>query len=545
MHRCNLVGMIRCKDGMPFVRYTLNQMQKMCDHIVFLDDNSKDGSGELAQTYSKVHYIKSPFDTYNEARDRNFIMMEAKKFDPRWIVTLDADEMFEEPKIYKMLPELLNPIDPQVNQYIFPLLHHWDSPNLWRSDGLWKVFTQSRMFRNLPNQTIESLDSGSSLSGSCPFISSFNTKHVFCRIRHYGNMLEETRKRKYEFYKNVYETKGVSPLALGGWEPYYKRLYKKDILEPADYARHIVGTEGQRLSKWVDNLTIAANITTKNECQGTIGAIKSISRIVDEIVVLDTGSTDKTVETMKELGCKVIQDPWRDDFSYSRNICLKNTVSKKIIRIDSDEVAEDPMAIWYLANMGEITGFVFPIKNYTQDPKIYNNAEWFHSQTIRLFNNEPYIKYKGLVHEDIEESISKNGGNIMFGDTHLLHYGYLKDEKYKENKFKYYYDLCKKQTELNPNSFYHFHSMGVHKKHIGEYKEAKELFLKAYAIQPMSFLSLIGLGELAEKENKTKEALEYFTQADKIQNPLKGYETVKFLKAKIINLKIQIETGGK
>jgi len=517
----------------------------MCDHIVFLDDNSKDGSGELAKTYSKVHYIKSPFDTYNEARDRNFIMMEAKKFDPSWILSLDADEMFEEPKIYKILPELLNPIDPQVNQYIFPLLHHWDSPNLWRSDGLWKVFTQSRMFRNLPGQTIESLDKESSLSGSCPYIPNFNTKTILCRIRHYGNMLEETRKRKYEFYKTLYETKGVSPLALGGWEPYYKALYKKDVLEPADYARHICGHEGERLSKWVDNLTIGANITTKNECNGVIKAIKSLGSIADEVVINDTGSTDNTIETMKSLGCKVIQDPWRDDFSHSRNVCFQNTSSKRVIRIDSDETAQDPMAIWYLANMGEITGFVFPIKNYTQDPEVYrNNANWFHSQTIRLFSNEPYIKYKGLVHEDIEESISMNGGNIAFGDTYLNHYGYLKDEVYKENKFEYYYQLCKKQTELFPNSFYHYHSMAVHKKHIKQYAEAKALFKKSIDIQPMSFLSWIGLGELSEMENKPKEALEYFIHADKINNPLKGQETVKFLKAKIIDLKIKIEMGG-
>jgi len=45
-------------------------------------------------------------------------------------------------------------------------------------------------------------------------------------------------------------------------------------------------------------------------------------------------------------------------------------------------------------------------------------------------------------------------------------------------------------------------------------------------------------------ENKPKEALEYFVHADKINNPLKGQETVKFLKAKIIDLKIKIEMGG-
>ena len=86
--------------------------------------------------------------------------------------------------------------------------------------------------------------------------------------------------------------------------------------------------------------------------------------------------------------------------------------------------------------------------------------------------------------------------------------------------------------------------MAVHKKHIKQYAEAKALFKKSIDIQPMSFLSWIGLGELSEMENKPKEALEYFVHADKINNPLKGQETVKFLKAKTIDLKIKLEMGG-
>jgi len=66
-----LVGMVRVKNGLPYIRRTLAQMTKICDRIVVLDDHSTDGTASVVQEFSKVKYYLSPFGDFNEARDRN------------------------------------------------------------------------------------------------------------------------------------------------------------------------------------------------------------------------------------------------------------------------------------------------------------------------------------------------------------------------------------------------------------------------------------------------------------------------------------------
>ena len=75
----------------------------------------------------------------------------------------------------------------------------------------------------------------------------------------------------------------------------------------------------------------------KNEENYLPNCLNSIKDIVDEIIVVDTGSTDKTVDIAKSFGAKVYYFPWRNNFSEARNESLKYATKDWILILDADD----------------------------------------------------------------------------------------------------------------------------------------------------------------------------------------------------------------
>ena len=84
-------------------------------------------------------------------------------------------------------------------------------------------------------------------------------------------------------------------------------------------------------------LKITACYIVKNEEKNLSRSIESLKTAVDEIVVVDTGSTDKTIEIAKSYDAKVIETTWNDDFSTPRNLAIENASGDWIVFIDADE----------------------------------------------------------------------------------------------------------------------------------------------------------------------------------------------------------------
>lgn len=75
----------------------------------------------------------------------------------------------------------------------------------------------------------------------------------------------------------------------------------------------------------------------KNEEKNLASAIQSVADIVDEIIIVDTGSTDGTIPLAKDLATNFVQIPWNNDFSQARNISLEEARGKWILILDADE----------------------------------------------------------------------------------------------------------------------------------------------------------------------------------------------------------------
>ena len=86
-----------------------------------------------------------------------------------------------------------------------------------------------------------------------------------------------------------------------------------------------------------ETIRISACYIVKNEAENLAKSIKSLKNQVNEIVVVDTGSTDNTIAVAGKLGAKVYSFPWQDDFSQARNFALSKAKGDWLILLDADE----------------------------------------------------------------------------------------------------------------------------------------------------------------------------------------------------------------
>ena len=84
--------------------------------------------------------------------------------------------------------------------------------------------------------------------------------------------------------------------------------------------------------------TLSVCIIVKNEAALLGRCLNSIKSAADEIVVVDTGSTDNTVEIAESMGAKVVCTQWRDDFAWARNISIEHATGSWILWLDADDV---------------------------------------------------------------------------------------------------------------------------------------------------------------------------------------------------------------
>ncbi|HFJ9287060.1 TPA: glycosyltransferase [Bacillus toyonensis] len=184
--------------------------------------------------------------------------------------------------------------------------------------------------------------------------------------------------------------------------------------------------------------TISVCIIVKNEEETIQNCLESIKDIANEIIIVDTGSQDTTIEICKKYGCNVYQYKWDYNFSNARNFSFKQASSSWILYLDADEeldINKNNMIQKYICETKGI-GYTFSIINYYGDYKKEENI--YTMKQIRLIKNGCNIKFEGAIHEQLKISTEQIQNQIYHIPHAIHHYGYLqpivrKKEKYKRN----------------------------------------------------------------------------------------------------------------
>lgn len=195
----------------------------------------------------------------------------------------------------------------------------------------------------------------------------------------------------------------------------------------------------------------------KNEDKYLEQCIESVKDIVDEIIIVDTGSTDRTIEIANKFSAKVYNYKWKDDFSKARNFAISKVTSEWILLLDADEEVRSGECekIIDFINRTSFDGCHFNVYNYTGDG---NKANYSVHNAFRLLRNDRKYKFKGEIHEQIVRCDGKEvGGAFTISDIIINHYGYLDSVINEKKKRDRNVPLILKQLEKEPkNAFYLF-----------------------------------------------------------------------------------------
>ncbi|MEW6546903.1 MAG: glycosyltransferase [Bacillota bacterium] len=222
----------------------------------------------------------------------------------------------------------------------------------------------------------------------------------------------------------------------------------------------------------------------RDEQENLRRCLESVRPIVDQIVVVDTGSCDNTVAVAEELGAEVVRHDWRQDFAAARNASLARLSTDWVIVLDADEcltASSYPVIRRAILNPS-VDGFLLDIINVTGE--ILVSGALVHS-SVRLFRRRSGFQYEGCLHEQVAPSILRNGGRIRpLPGASILHYGYLGAMVSARDKKQRNLAIVRRQVEEDPrNAFAHF-NLGMECLRQGDRPRAIKAFRRSFRLLP-------------------------------------------------------------
>ncbi len=193
---------------------------------------------------------------------------------------------------------------------------------------------------------------------------------------------------------------------------------------------------------------ISATIITYNEARNIERCLDSLLGLVDEIVVIDSFSTDNTVEICKQKGAKVIRERWMG-YAQTKNFANSQTQYEYVLSIDADEALSDELKKSILSIKNNLSG-VYSFNRLTNYcGKWIHHCGWYPDKKIRIFPKSKVTWQGAFIHEEIV-ILEKIKEQYLPGD--LYHYSYYTiREHYK--KIEKYAELSVKQMLLDKKKF--------------------------------------------------------------------------------------------
>ncbi len=206
-------------------------------------------------------------------------------------------------------------------------------------------------------------------------------------------------------------------------------------------------------------ITLAACLIVKNESKNLDRCLKSLVDICDEIVVVDTGSTDNTVEIAKKYGAKIGHFDWCQDFAAARNASLDLATTHWVLWIDADEELDSNSlnAVREGLIRPHFGGYFVRIVNYVGEEGTAN--QYVHSP-VRIFQRRPEIRFAGRIHEQILQCFDEHGflaANLS--NVTLHHYGYRPSEMEEKQKLERTISMLEREVREHPRDSFHWFNL--------------------------------------------------------------------------------------
>lgn len=508
-----LVAVYRTNNGEHLFK-SLEQTSKFADSIIIhfcrapqrFGDQSELNRDEyvkaLKVSFPKIIKVGFYDGAFQEDYERNWLLQEALKLqfdgDADWCISLDDDEIYED-KFIGMVQRLMSPRNPEVMGYWCNWRTIWDKrlgQEYFRADSTFGGFANYRFFRLVQGQEILSAHHPEGHHcGSAPVIADENLRWMNVRVKHLGYDSPEQRQKKYEFYEANDHFKSKADI---GFEDY----------------SHLIDIN-VNLKKYENDNGISCVMMVKNEEEYLLGCLENIQPAVDEFIIVDTGSTDSTIDIIEKFAkhslvpVKLLRFPWCDNYSLPRNYGKKHATRPWILFMDADERFEDhAVRQVYQATEGDADVVILNVLNYMESVQRGKNPKIATTRAARLFRNIPEFYLTGIIHESLDDAMAaySRGHKLKVVDAPfaLHHYGYLKKKEVVESKMVYYEKLNNDQIKvtdgMDPRPYF---NLALHYLQWERPTDALKAFQKTLELNPRFWLASQQMAALNMNNAKT------------------------------------------
>ena len=286
----------------------------------------------------------------------------------------------------------------------------------------------------------------------------------------------------------------------------------------------------------------------KNEesCLGR--CLESVQGLVDEIIIVDTGSDDGTIALAQQFTDKIFHFSWNNDFSAARNFALQHASCDWVLILDADECinAEDHQRIKELVAQEKNTACFLHQKEYTNNTTLtgfcYNKERTnkylgyiLVENAIRLFRNTQNIRFSWKIHESIQPALEKQGITPLDSGVFIHHYKQEKGEQAQHEKMLRYLLIEEEQLRETPDNPKPYYEVGLIYYALGRYQDAITAFERVIALQPNEHRAYHKLGRSLVKRGDYAKALAVFTKYltfDETNSDVYGEIGLLFIKRK-------------
>jgi GT2 family glycosyltransferase/Flp pilus assembly protein TadD len=225
---------------------------------------------------------------------------------------------------------------------------------------------------------------------------------------------------------------------------------------------------------------ISLCMIVKNEEGNLADCLASVAGLVDEMVIVDTGSTDGTKAIASQFGARVFEFPWVDSFAAARNESLRHATGDWIFWLDADDRLDE-------ANQDRLRRLFTSLRdeNAAYSMKCLCLAEAGAAATVvdhvRLFRHRPDVLWQFRVHEQILPALRASGSDVRWSDVTIRHVGY-QDPVLRRRKLERDIALLRLEDEERPDNPFTLFNLGSVYVELGRLAEAIPLLQRSLAL---------------------------------------------------------------
>ena len=267
---------------------------------------------------------------------------------------------------------------------------------------------------------------------------------------------------------------------------------------------------GVHLSQRCSGSRVSLCMIIKDEEEHLARCLHSAKPVVDEIIIADTGSKDRSPDIARAFGAQVFCLSWENDFSEARNATLAKAQGDWTLVLDADEVLSprDHERFRRIVE-GQIdprTAYSIQTRNYTFQvntvgwqpndggcPSEEAGAGWFPSEKVRLFPNDPDVRFTYPVHEVVEPSLKRLGIAVRPCSIPVHHYGKLREDRTRD-KTDSYRAIGREKLARDQDDPAALRESAIQASHLDHHEEALKLWQRFARLKPDSVEALINMG---------------------------------------------------